>query len=57
MIFSFKNRKSEHHHCIPDAEISLGINFHFGKTILNSGTKFAQKTEFPVKSRKSERHH
>ena len=51
-----EKRKSQHHHLILNIRISLGTKFHFKQTILNFGTKFAQRV-FPVENRKSEHRH
>ena len=48
-----KNGKDEHHHWILHVQISLASKFHFKRTILNFGTKFAPKKVFPIKNRKS----
>ena len=34
-VFRIKNRKSEHHHCILQIRISLGIKFHLKMTTFN----------------------
>ena len=39
-VFPIKNRKSEHHHCILQIRISLGIKFHLKMTTFIFWTKF-----------------
>ena len=47
-----KNHKSEHHYWILHIRISLSTKFHYAQTILNFGTKFAQKQYFRLKTKK-----
>ena len=51
-IFMVRNRKIEHHHCIPLIQISLGTKFQLKLTILIFLTTFTEKGFFWSKTEK-----
>ena len=51
-MFMVRNRKIEHHHCIPLIQISLGTKFQLKLTILIFLTTFTQKRFFWSKTEK-----
>ena len=51
-MFMVRNRKIEHHHCIPLIQISLGTKFQLKLTILIFLTTFTQKGFFWSKTEK-----
>ena len=50
-VFSVKNGKSEHHHCILHIQISMSTKFELKPTIWIFWTKFTQKMVFLIEKR------